>query len=63
MIKGPYFALVSGLTLGDGDLAPMGALARTLALGIGCFGILLGSLVAAVGVNALNASHEARHAP
>jgi hypothetical protein len=63
LFEGVYFAFVSGLTIGYGDLAPKGALARTLAIGIGFLGILLGGLVAAVGVNALNASHGVQRAP
>ena len=63
LFEGIYFAFVSGLTIGYGDLAPKGPLARTLAIGIGFFGILLGVLVAAVGVNALNVSHEVQRAP
>ncbi len=50
---GVYFAFVSGLTIGYGDLVPKGLLARTLAIGIGFCGILLTGLVAAVGVQAL----------
>jgi hypothetical protein len=50
---GIYFAFVSGLTIGYGDLVPVGALARALAIAIGLTGILLTGLVVAVGVNAL----------
>jgi hypothetical protein len=61
--EGVYFAFVTGLTIGYGDLAPNGLLARTIAIGIGFFGILLGGLVAAVGVNALNFLSREQRAP
>jgi len=48
-----YFAFVSGLTIGYGDLVPTHPLSRTLAILIGFTGILLVGLVAAVGVRAL----------
>lgn len=47
-----YFAFVSGLTIGYGDLVPSEPLSRVLAV-IGFTGILLTGLVAAVGVRAL----------
>jgi hypothetical protein len=53
---GLYFAFVSGLTIGYGDLVPKSAMARTLAISIGFTGILLTGLVAAVGVQALQAA-------
>ena len=49
-----YFAFVSGLTIGYGDLVPTASLSRWLAVGIGFTGILLTGLVAAVGVRALD---------
>jgi hypothetical protein len=49
-----YFAFVSGLTIGYGDFAPKTLLARVLAILIGCCGILLTALVAAIAVKALN---------
>jgi hypothetical protein len=48
-----YFAFVSGLTIGYGDLAPKEPLSRILAIVIGFTGILLTGLVAAIGVRAL----------
>ena len=53
MSDGLYFAFVSGLTIGFGDLVPTGTLARVLAVSIGMTGLLLAGLVAAVGVHAL----------
>jgi len=56
LTDGIYFAFVSGLTIGYGDLVPKAPLARVLAISIGLTGILLAGLVAAVGVQALNAA-------
>jgi len=53
--EGVYFAFVSGLTIGYGDLAPKRAISRVLAITIGILGVLLVALVAAVAVRALNA--------
>ena len=52
-----YFAFVSGLTIGYGDLAPKTLLTRMLAILIGLCGVLLTALVAAVAVKALTAVH------
>lgn len=51
---GIYFAFISGLTIGYGDLAPHHAVSRTLAVMIGFVGILLMGLVTAVGVRSLD---------
>jgi Ion channel len=59
LFDGVYFAFVTGLTIGYGDLAPKTLVAKTLAVGIGFVGILLGGLVAAVGVQALHATAQA----
>jgi len=53
-----YFAFVSGLTIGYGDLAPKTLVARALAILIGFCGILLTALVAAIAVKALSAGVE-----
>ena len=64
LVDGIYFAFVSGLTIGYGDLVPKSHLARALAICIGFAGILLTGLVAAVGVNALTAAlQETRKTP
>ena len=43
-----YFAFVSGLTIGYGDLVPKTLMTRALAIAIGICGILLTALVAAI---------------
>ena len=53
-----YFAFVSGLTIGYGDLVPKTLLTRALAIGIGLCGILLTALLAAVAVKALTAASD-----
>jgi len=53
-----YFAFVSGLTIGYGDLAPKSLLARALAIFIGARGVLVTALVAAIAVKALTAAGE-----
>ena len=53
-----YFAFVSGLTIGYGDLAPKVLLTRLLAILIGVCGVLLTALVAAVAVKALTAATD-----
>ena len=51
-----YFAFVSGLTIGYGDLAPRSLLSRALAIVIGLCGVLFTALLAAVAVKALPTS-------
>ena len=53
-----YFAFVSGLTIGYGDLAPKSLLTRALAIGIGVCGVLLTALVAAIAVKALTTAAD-----
>jgi Na+-transporting NADH:ubiquinone oxidoreductase subunit NqrD len=48
-----FFAFVSGLSIGYGDLVPRFLLTRALAIGIGMCGVLLVALLAAVAVKAL----------
>ena len=55
-----YFAFVSGLTIGYGDLAPKFLLSRVLAVGIGVCGVLLTAVLAAVAVKALTEATEKR---
>jgi Na+-transporting NADH:ubiquinone oxidoreductase subunit NqrD len=51
-----YFAFVSGLTIGYGDLAPTSLLTRALAILIGVCGVLVTALLAAIAVKALTAA-------
>jgi hypothetical protein len=53
-----YFAFVSGLTIGYGDLAPKTLVTRVLAIVIGICGVLVTALVAAIAVKALNTGKE-----
>jgi hypothetical protein len=53
-----YFAFVSGLTIGYGDLAPKMLLTRALAILIGVCGVLFTALIAAVAVKALAAIED-----
>jgi hypothetical protein len=53
-----YFAFVSGLTIGYGDLAPKSLLTRVLAILIGVCGVLVTALVAAIAVKALTKATE-----
>ena len=55
-----YFAFVSGLTIGYGDLAPKFLLTRVLAILIGVCGVLLTALLAAIAVRALTEATEDR---
>ena len=55
-----YFAFVSGLTIGYGDLAPTSLLTRALAILIGVCGVLMTALLAAIAVKALTAATDAR---
>ncbi len=50
--QGVYFAFITGLTIGYGDLVPTRPLTRTLAVAIGFLGIILGGLVAALAIKA-----------
>jgi hypothetical protein len=58
-----YFTFVSGLTIGYGDLVPKTLLARALAIAIGITGVLLTSLIAAIGVQALLAASRDERRP
>ena len=53
---GIYFAFVTGLTIGYGDLAPSMALTRIVAVVIGFLGVVLTGLLAALAVTALQAA-------
>ena len=53
-----YFAFVTAMTIGYGDLAPKSFFARTAAVVIGVCGVLLTAMIAAVAVKALTAIRE-----
>src|SRR6478752_5121856 len=53
--QGIYFAYITGLTIGYGDLAPRQPLTQLLAITIGFSGVLLTGLVAALAVKAIHA--------
>ena len=53
IMDGLYFAFVTGMTIGYGDLVPTRLASKVLALVIGLCGILLTGLVVAVAVRAL----------
>jgi hypothetical protein len=48
-----YFTLVTGLTIGYGDLVPRQAVARALTIGIGLSGLFLTGLIAGIAVFAM----------
>jgi hypothetical protein len=50
--KGVYFALITGLTIGYGDLVPSQPATQVLAIIIGFLGVVLMGLVAALAVKA-----------
>jgi hypothetical protein len=56
-----YFTFVTGLTIGYGDFTPKHLSSRLLALVIGCSGIVLTGLVAAISVQALEATDRAEN--
>jgi Ion channel len=55
-----YFAFVSGLTIGYGDLVPKLLVTRVLTICIGVCGVLLTALLAAVAVKALTEASQDR---
>jgi len=55
-----YFAFISGLTIGYGDLVPKLLLTRALAIVIGLCGVLVTAILAAVAVKALTEATEKR---
>ena len=60
LADGIYFAFVTSLTIGYGDLVPKRALTRVLAIAIGFTGVLLIGLVTAVAVNAMEEIRRGR---
>jgi hypothetical protein len=51
-----YFAFITGLTIGYGDIVPRQTFTRALAVAIGFRGLLLTGLVAAIAVYAMRQS-------
>jgi len=58
--QGVYFAFVTGLTIGYGDLVPRQPLTQILAVAIGFLGIILIGLVSALSVRAFQLRREPR---
>ena len=54
--KGVYFAFITGLTIGYGDLVPTRPVTQVLAVIIGFSGVSLGGLIAALAVKAFQRS-------
>jgi hypothetical protein len=55
-----YFSMVTGLTIGYGDLSPTTLLTRVLSIVIGMCGVLVTALIAAIAVKALTNVTEPR---
>lgn len=62
LLDGVYFAFVTGLTVGYGDLTPTLPASRIAAIAIGFAGILFSALLAAIGVRALQEAARKPHA-
>jgi hypothetical protein len=62
LLDGVYFAFVTGLTVGYGDLTPTLPASRIAAIAIGFAGILFSALLAAIGVRALQEAVSKSHA-
>jgi hypothetical protein len=56
LFDGVYFAFVTGLTVGYGDLVPTHLLSRVAAIVTGLNGVLLTAIVAAISVRALQSA-------
>lgn len=61
MANGVYFAFVTGLTIGYGDLVPTHFLSRFLSIVVGFSGILLTGMIAALAVCALQTAAPQPH--
>jgi uncharacterized membrane protein len=62
-LDGIYFAFVTGLTVGYGDLVPVRIISRIAAIAIGFIGILLTALLAASSVFAFQRATAAEEIP
>ncbi|WP_166364778.1 potassium channel family protein [Pseudomonas akapageensis] len=58
-LEGIYFAFVSGLTIGYGDLVPKQSVSRVLAILLGFNGVLMTAIFAAVSVRAIEVAVQA----
>ena len=63
LFDGLYFAFVTGLTVGYGDLVPKRDLSRVLAVAMGFLGIMLTGLFAAITVRALQSAVNKEQPP
>jgi hypothetical protein len=57
---GIYFAFVTGLTIGYGDLAPKMAVSRVLAIILGFNGVLMTAIFAAISIRAIEVTVRAK---
>jgi hypothetical protein len=57
--EGIYFAFVTGLTIGYGDLAPKLATSRVLAIVLGFNGVLMTAIFAAISIKAIEVTAKA----
>src|SRR4051794_1639962 len=60
LVSGVYFAAITALTIGYGDLTPTRALTRIIATVIGLLGIITTALVAGIAVAAVQESRAVR---
>jgi Ion channel len=51
-----YFTLITGLTIGYGDLVPRQTLTHALAIGIGFSGLFVTGVIAAIAVHAMRSA-------
>ncbi len=58
-----YFAFVTGLTIGYGDITPTTMWGRMISIGIGFAGVLFTGLYIALATRALADTHERLHHP
>lgn len=63
LVDSIYFAFVTGLTIGYGDLVPKLLVSRVLAIVMGISGIVLTGLIAAIAVRALLEANRSDRQP
>ena len=54
-----YWAFITALTIGYGDIRPLKKRSRILSIVIGCFGLMLGGILVAITVKAASNSLDA----